>query len=156
RSSNEGCAPIATPWRRHSATVSRMLASSPAWPPQAMLAEEIQGTMAASSPQPSPRSQLKSMRSGTCASCLQGQRDSMQALALPGKRGARLGDGAGSEAHAVAGPELRQQRPVGADGMADARIAAMGLRIGQQYDRLAVGRQLHAAGRDRFGDALAR
>ena len=51
---------MATPCARHRSTDSRIVAASPACAPQAMLAELMCGTMAASWPQPSPRSQLKS------------------------------------------------------------------------------------------------
>src|SRR5690606_431651 len=157
RSSNEGWAPMATPCAWHSSTAVRMLASSPAWPPQAMLAELMQATMAASSPQPSPRSQLKSMRSGTGGGPRgDGHGDSMQALLLAARRLPGLGAGAGRKPQLGAGPQLRQQRPVGADHVADPWIAAVGLGIGQQHDGLAIGWQLHRAGQHGFGDALVR
>src|SRR5690606_37852042 len=139
-SSNAGCAPIATPCCRHSATASRMLTASPAWPPQAMLADEIHGAIAASSPQPSPRSQLKSMRLRMgLAPGADGQPDPLQPLALFAQGLVGLRGRAGHEAQRIAGLELGQSGAVGADDVADARIAAVGLGVGQQHDRLAVG-----------------
>jgi hypothetical protein len=64
RSASDGCAPIATPCCRQSATLRRIVSASPACQPQAMLAELMCGMSAASSPTPSPRSQLKSMVAG--------------------------------------------------------------------------------------------
>src|SRR5699024_1695088 len=105
RSSNDGCAPIATPCSRHSATASRMLAASPAWPPLAMLAEVIHGAIAASLPQPSPRSQLKSicLRMGLVPGA-DGKRDPLQPLALFAQGLVCLLRGAGYEAQDVSGP----------------------------------------------------
>lgn len=52
---------MATPCRPHRLTVSRISSGLPAWKPQAMLAELMKGSREASSPTPSPKSQLKSM-----------------------------------------------------------------------------------------------
>src|SRR5690606_24532577 len=111
RSSNEGWAPIATACRRHSATARAIVSASPAWPPQARLAELMWGTIAASSPQPSPRSQLKSIRSVIApAPALDRQRDCMQALVLALQRLPRLIARARREAQPVARAQLGQQR----------------------------------------------
>src|SRR5690606_4803792 len=123
--------PIATPCRRHSAMAVAMVCPSPAWPPQARLAELTCGAIAASWPPPSPRSQLKSIRSVTAhAPGVDRQRDSMQPLLLALQRLSGLPAGAGGEAQPVAGAQLGQQRPVRTDHVADARIAAVGLGIG--------------------------
>src|SRR5215813_9486456 len=66
RSGKDGCEPIATPWRSASATLLRMTCGSPAWKPQATLAEVRYGMISSSAPsvqrpQLSPMSALRSM-----------------------------------------------------------------------------------------------
>src|SRR5688572_27726334 len=135
---------MATSCSRHNATVSRIVCASPACAPQAMLAELSNGMIAASSPQPSPRSQLKSSSAFTGA-LSDGEADSCQPLALRASQRVR---GAGIdrlEMDLVARTQLRQARQVGGDDVADARIAADRLRLAQQHDRLPVRWQLHRA-----------
>src|SRR5215475_9335665 len=66
RSGKDGCEPIATPWRSASATLLRITCGSPAWKPQATLAEVRYGMISSSAPsvqrpQLSPMSALRSM-----------------------------------------------------------------------------------------------
>ena len=97
---------MATPCCRHNAMVSRIVLAAPAWKPQAIFAELIQGMIAASSPQPSPRSQLKSMLAVTSA-LLDGQADSGQPLPLRASQCSRLGRINQLEAQRVARTQLR-------------------------------------------------
>src|SRR5690606_13951319 len=108
---------MATPWARQSAIVASMVEGSPACMPQAMLAELMLGRMAASSPQPSPRSQLKSISAiraqGFPAEPLcQRQPDSGHARGALASAAVVVAEACGREAQGFARPELRQPRQV--------------------------------------------
>src|SRR5262245_18409284 len=77
RSGKDGCEPIATPWRSASATLLRITCGSPAWKPQATLAEVMYGMISSSAPsvqrpQLSPMSALRSMNFAIVGSSLLG------------------------------------------------------------------------------------
>src|SRR5690606_10673367 len=135
RSSYEGWAPMATPCSWHRAMARRMLAWSPAWPPQAMLAEEIHGAMAASSPKPSPKSQLKSiqLRMGVVPG-VDGQGDALQPPTLIAQGLVGLLPGARHEPQRIPRAQLAHPRVVREDHMTGPGVAAGGLGVGEQHD----------------------
>ena len=85
-----------------------------------------------------------------------GQGDAGQPVSLRTPSAQRVVARAWRETQRVAGSQLRQSRPVGANCVADARVSAVSLRVGEQHDGLSVWWQLQGAGRHWFGDALAR
>ena len=190
RSGKLGCAPMLTPWRLAVATVWRITSGSPAWKPQATLAESTSCSMSASrpivqAPKDSPRSALRLMRRGLMGQSQGkvsgvGQASIMPLIRLPVRsaassaspsarsgpmrahpvvqrrgqraaRGQRLVARHGTKAQHAARPRMRQARQVGADHRGDLGVAADGLRVHAQHDRLAVAGHLHRARRHAFG-----
>src|SRR5215813_104897 len=109
RSGKDGCEPIATPCRIASATVLRMTCGSPAWKPQATLADVMYGMISSSAPrvqrpQLSPMSALRSMNLAIVSS----------SLALPSRE--RVDEAVhvlvGHREGARAESPLRQQNPL--------------------------------------------
>src|SRR5690348_832235 len=115
-SGSDGCAPTATPWSSARRTVLRMVAGSPPWKPQAMLAEVMNGITAASSPifqapKLSPMSQLRSIvfknRSVSVFPCDAAQLR-LQRVARVLAQLRRHLERALGEVHLAAGSELRE------------------------------------------------
>src|SRR5688572_28021359 len=102
-----------------------------------MLADEMYFISSASLPQPSPRSQLRSIER---ILCLQFTPDPQIIQFAFKARGEALGliDRHRLETDAVVGPALRKKRQVDRDHVADPRIAAGCLMIGHQHDQLSV------------------
>ena len=129
--------PTATKTSRHRATVRRMDSNRRPWPPHAMLAGDPP-TRAASSPHPSPMSQVKSIALRTMEPLLYGC-GSWQGGCVVRKRRRRParvsparseGSRRGGVARGAAGPPT---------DVADPRIAAHGLGVGKEHNGGAAG-----------------
>src|SRR5262249_2217413 len=115
---------------------ARIVVSSPACAPQAMLADVISVISSASCPAPSPKSQFKSIWRISGELFFQAQHQPAQVAFACEIQSVRLPDRNLLKPTGVARPQLREPGPVDRDNRGDPRIPADRLTIEQQHDRL--------------------
>src|SRR5664279_456826 len=130
-----------------------MVAESPAWKPQAMLALVTRSRRASSwpmvqAPKLSPMSQLRSMVLGMGSPCLLVGQDQLQVAEMGfATEKQRLGffEGDRCEPQGLPGSELGRLGEIHRGHLAQARIAASGLPISHEENERTIGRQLEGA-----------
>src|SRR5438477_2581112 len=137
-----------TPRSSASRAVRSMVASSPAWPPQAILADVMYCMRAAScaASSSSPMSQFRSI-------IMLHQRIQPSLLVAQQLNGVFHGDL--FEAHVIARAQLTQAPEVRRDYVGRFGISAGSLVLHEQHDRLPVGRHLDGPQRHTFGNHVA-
>src|ERR1019366_605883 len=150
-----------TPRARARRAVRSMEASSPAWPPQAMLAEVTYRISAASSraSSSSPMSQLRSRiirGPGAGERGVSGLHQSIQPLLLLAQQVQRLLDGDALETHFVARAQLAEAPKIGRDDVGGFGIPSGGLVLDEENNGLAIRRHLDGPQRHALGEHVAR
>src|ERR1017187_8482140 len=161
---------MCTPRSSDLMVVRSMVASSPACPPQAMLAEVMYCISAAScwASSSSPMSQLRSIirtplarqryrrnRRQDRRRYLPGHLQSVQPFLLLLQRGEGLLHGDALEMHFVAGAQLSETAEIGGNHVGGFGISAGGLMLHEENDRLAVGWALNGPQGHAFGEHVA-